>query len=341
VTSLTDVAALAGVSVATASRVMGNSSHPVSPGTRERVLAAAKSLDYESNMLARGLVANRSGTVGVVVHDILDEYFAQIVRGIEDVAYAAGYTTLVCNSDRDPEKELNYVRKLRSMCVDALLFTAGGLRDREHQRRLAVQTAKIEAVGRVVVHLAPHPVRKPIVYYATAPAIDELVGHLQGLGHRRFLYVAGAPNIATSHERVGAVLASADARGLERPRVLHSDFSRDGGRRAAPEVAESVRSGVTAILAANDQTAFGLLEGLRELGLRIPEDVSLAGFGDISACRDVSLTTVRLPLYDIGAQGMEYALRVLDGGRPKRPKTLPTQLIIRDSTAAPRALLPH
>jgi LacI family transcriptional regulator len=281
--------------------------------------------------------------VGVVLHDILDEYFAQIVRGIEDVAYAAGYTTLVCNSDRDPEKELNYVRKLRSMCVDALLFTAGGVRDREHQRRLAIQTSKIEAAGRVVVHLAPHPSRKPTVYYDTSLAIDELVGHLQDLGHRRFLYVAGATNIATSHERVCAVQASADARGLERPQVLHSDFSRDGGRRAALEAAERVRAGVTVVMAANDQTALGLLEGLRELGLRVPEDVSLTGFGDISACRDVrpGLTTVRLPLYDIGAQGMEHALHVLDGGRPKRHKPLPTQLIVRDSTAPPTRPVPR
>jgi LacI family transcriptional regulator len=338
VTSLADVAALAGVSVATASRVMGNSSHPVSPEMRERVLEAARSLDYEYNMLARGLVANRSRTVGVVLHDILDEYFAQIVRGIEDVAYAAGYTTLVCNSDRDPEKELNYVRKLRSMCVDALMFTAGGLRDREHQRRLAVQTSKIEAAGRVVVHLAPHPTRKPTVYYATAEAIDGLVGHLQDLGHRRFLYVAGATNIVTSHERVKAVLASADARGMERPKVVHADFSREGGLRAAAAAAEHVRSGATAVMAANDQTALGLLEGLRAEGVRVPDDVSLAGFGDISACRDVrpALTTVRLPLYDIGAQGMRYALHVLDGGRPQRHKSLPTELVVRQSTGVPR-----
>lgn len=337
-TSLADVAALAGVSVATASRVMGNSSHPVSDGVRERVVAAARSLDYEYNMLARGLVARRSRTVGVVLHDILDEYFAQIVRGIEDVAYAAGYTTLVCNSDRDPEKELNYVRKLRSMCVDALLFTAGGLRDREHQRRLAVQTSKIEAAGRVVVHLAPHPTRKPTVYYSTPAAVDELLAHLQALGHRRLLYVAGATNIATSHERVRAVCAGAEARGLPPPLLLHSDFSRAGGRNIAAEAAELVASGVTAVMAANDQTALGLLEGFRGLGIRVPEDVSLTGFGDISACTDVqpALTTVRLPLYEIGAQGMAHALRVLDGETVRRHKPLPTELVVRASSAAPR-----
>jgi LacI family transcriptional regulator len=337
-TSLADVAARAGVSVATASRVLAKSSHPVSSDARARVVLAAGELDYEHNMLARGLVGHRTRTVGVVLHDVLDEYFALIVRGIEDVAYAAGYTTLMCNSDRDPDKELNYVRKLRSMCVDAIIFTAGGLVDAEHQRRLAVQTEKIELAGRVVVHLAPDPVRKPAVYYSTTDAMRQLVEHLQGLGHRQLLYVAGSETIATTSERIAALRAVARAAHLPRPAIVHSDFSREGGRLAAKTTVEHMDRGVTAVLATNDQTALGLLEGLAELNVKVPRDVSVTGFGDISVCRDVtpSLTTMRLPLYELGAQGMQHTLRLLDQERPRRQTALRSQLVVRASTAEPR-----
>jgi LacI family transcriptional regulator len=285
-------------------------------------------------MLARGLVAKRTRTVGVVLHDILDEYFALIVRGIEDVAYAAGYTTFVCNSDRNPDKELSYVRKLRSMCVDAVLFTAGGLEDPEHQQRLAAQTQKIEAAGRVVVHLAPHPTRRPAVYYSTPAAIGVAVDHLAGLGHRRLLYVAGSRNIATTTERTAALAQIAKAAGLPAPEVLYADFSREGGRLAASEVAGHVARGVTAVMASNDQMAVGLLEGLDALGVRAPRDVSVTGFGDISVCRYVhpALTTVRLPLYELGAQGMQHALRALAGERPRRRRPLVSELVVRASS---------
>lgn len=340
VTSLADVAARAGVSVATASRVLGHSTHPVSESARDRVVLAAEELDYEFNMLARGLVANRTSTVGVVLHDILDEYFALIVRGIEDVAYAAGYTTLVCNTDRDPDKELNYVRKLRSMCVDALLFTAGGLVDPEHQRRIATQTQKIESAGRVVVHLAPEPAHRPAVYYSTHDALTHVVTHLAGLGHRRLLYVSGSEGIATTGERDQALLVVAREAGLDTPLILHSDFSRDGGRRCAAAIAEHVAAGVTAVMGTNDQTALGILDGLSDLGIKVPEDVSVTGFGDIRVCRDVTpaLTTVRLPLYDIGAQGMKHALRRLAGEHPRRRKPLPSELVVRASSGPPRHL---
>ena len=242
-TSLTDVAALAQVSVATASRVLGNSTHPVAAATRTRVLEAAQALDYEFNMLARGLVEKRTRTVGVLVHDILDEYFAHIVRGIEDVAYASGYTTFVCNTDRDPGKEMAYVRKLRSMCVDALMFTAGGLDDTG-----APPTVGGSSSGGSRKRAEPSCTwrrRLPSAPTSTSPRRMRcrwlFVGHLAELGHRRFLYVAGEPRVATTHERTEAVLTALRELRLPRPLVIHADFSRAGGRAVADEVGAHVR----------------------------------------------------------------------------------------------------
>ncbi len=145
--SLSDVAASAGVSLATASRVLSDSPHRVAESTRQRVLSAADLLDFVPNLVARGLVARRTSTFGVIVHDMTDEYFAQIARGIEDVAYAGGRATLICNSDRRPDKELAYVRKLRSMRVDAILFTGSGLCDPAYQVAVQAQLRQLEAAG--------------------------------------------------------------------------------------------------------------------------------------------------------------------------------------------------
>ena len=128
-TSITDVAKLAGVSTATASRVVSSAEYAVSAGTRERVLDAARALDYVPNALARGLLKSYIPVVGVIVHDITDPYFAEVVRGVEDAATSSGFLVITCSSDRMPDRELSYVRLLRSMRAGALLFAGSGLAD--------------------------------------------------------------------------------------------------------------------------------------------------------------------------------------------------------------------
>src|SRR4051794_13569195 len=133
--SITEVARLAGVSIATASRVVSAADYPVSAPVRERVLEAARTLDYVPNALARGLLKSRMPVVAVMVHDIMDPYFAEVVRGVEDGAIAAGYLVIICSSERDPERERSYVRLLRSMRAAAVVFAGSGLDDpvRNHE----------------------------------------------------------------------------------------------------------------------------------------------------------------------------------------------------------------
>src|SRR5436190_12598443 len=160
--ALADVARLAGVSAATASRALAaRRTHPVAEATRRRVEAAAAQLGYRPNPLARGLRARRMSTIGVMVHDVRDGYFAEIVRGATSEASRAGFLTMVCSSDRDPETELRYVDTLIDHRVAALLFAGGGLRDRAYQEAIADRAAGLASYGAAVVSLAPRVERWP------------------------------------------------------------------------------------------------------------------------------------------------------------------------------------
>lgn len=337
--SLSDVAVLAGVSVATASRVLASSSHPVAARTRQRVLDAAHALDFEPNLLARGLVSQRTQTVGVLVHDVMDEYFNEIARGIEDEAYTHGYAAFICNSDRDPVKELHYLRKLRAMRVDAILFTAGGINDAEHQHEAQRQLDQIESAGGVIIRLAPHPNHRPDVAYSNPKGLRLAVDHLHELGHRSIGFLSGPPQLATSTERLAAfrrALRHHDLDPNEAP-VFDGDFTRRGGEHAALDF---VAAGLpaTGIVGANDQMAIGFVRGLRNIGVSVPTDMSVVGFDDVAPCSLVEppLTTVHVPLYELGAQGMRLALHLLAGGPRPRPRNLPLELVVRGTTGPPR-----
>ena len=267
VPSLEDVAALAKVSTATVSRVLSDSSHPVAAPTRERVLAAAGALDFEPNMLARGLARSRTQTVAVLVHDMMDEYFSEIARGIEDEAYANGYVTLICNTDRDPAKELHYLRKLRAMQMDAIVFAAGGLRDERHRAEVDRQLVRIEAAGGVVVRLAPHDGGMADVGFSNTVGLRLAVDHLVELGHRSIGFLAGPAQLTTSAERLAAMRRGLKRHGivLHDAAVVDGGFSREGGEAAAVAFVER-GCPATAVVGANDQAAIGFVRGLRALG---------------------------------------------------------------------------
>lgn len=335
---LEDVAALAGVSSATASRVLSGSSHPVAEGTRQKVLDATKALDFEPNMLARGLARNRTQTVAVLVHDIMDEYFSEIARGVEDEAYGHGYVALICNTDRDADKERYYLRKLRAMQVDAILFAAGGLSDMTHRRDVARQLTQIEAAGGVIVRLAPHPGGKPDVGYSNRRGYALAIDHLVGLGHRNIGFLAGSPAITTSARRLAAMRLALAGHGIElgRAMIFDGDFSRAGGEKAAARFVE-VDCAATAVVCANDQAAIGFVRGLRTLNVVVPDDVSVVGFDDIapSAYVEPPLTTVHVPLYELGVQGMRLAFDLLAGEVRPKPYEFPLELVVRSTTAPP------
>ena len=340
--SITEVARLAGVSVATASRVVSAADYPVSPATRERVLDAARTLDYVPNALARGLLNKRVPVVGVIVHDITDPYFSEIVRGVEDAASPAGYLVITCSSERDADRERSYVRLLRSMRAAVVIFAGSGLADSALEEELGRHLAAMRAEGAAVVHLSPHAGGEPEVGVDNTAGIAMIVEALAALGHRRIAFLAGPRSLHVARARLAGYRAGLANAGIEPDErlVVDTSFDREGGAVAVDELL-AADAGVTAVACANDLLALGAITRLQERAVRVPEDVSVAGFDDISvaAITAPSLSTVRLPLRDLGRRGFELATVMLEGGEPE-PETLATTLVLRGSTGPARRAAP-
>lgn len=333
--SITEVAKLAGVSTATASRVVGEVDYPVSEATRERVLAAARQLDYVPNALARGLLKSTVPIVGVIVHDITDPYFNEVVRGVEDAANAAGYLVITCSSDQDPARQNSYARLLRSLRAGAVIFAGSGIDDGAASLELERHVAGIRANGSAVVHLSPHAGGPPDVGVDNVAGIAAMVAALVELGHTRIAFLAGPESLLVARERLYGYRRGLSESGLtvDEQLIVNGGFDRASG---AAGVDELIGRGVefSAIACANDLLALGALQRLAEIGRSVPDEVSVAGFDDISiaALSAPHLSTVRLPLREMGRRGFDAALRALAGEEVK-PVTLPTEVVMRDSTA--------
>ena len=333
--SITEVAKLAGVSTATASRVVGEVDYPVSEATRERVLAAARELDYVPNALARGLLKSTVPIVGVIVHDITDPYFNEVVRGVEDAANAAGYLVITCSSDRDPVRQNSYARLLRSLRAGAVIFAGSGIDDGDANAELERHVTGIRANGSAVVHLSPHAGGPPDVGVDNVAGIAAMVAALVELGHTRIAFLAGPETLIVARERLAGYRRGMTDAGLEIDErlIVNGAFDRAGGAQGVDELA-SRGVDYSAIACANDLLALGALQRLAELDRKVPDEVSVAGFDDISiaALSAPHLSTVRLPLREMGRRGFDAAMRAL-AGEEIEPVTLPTEVVMRDSTA--------
>ena len=340
VTSLRDVARAAGVSVSTASRVLSGSSHPVSQATQALVREAAATLGFEPNRVARALATARSQTIGVVVHDVSDPYFAEIVRGLEDVAGPADHALFVSSSDRDADKELALVKAFVSNRVDAIVLAASGLADTEGMTRIGAVLSRFEHMGGVVVCMSEHPYEAPRVSYDNRGAMRSVARHIIDLGHRNIGYLAGPPDLIVGSVRYAGFVAALEDAGIQADPMLVECgwFSMDGGAEATTRLMERARP--TAIVAGNDLMALGALRRLLDLGYRVPEDVSVAGFDDVefAAYASVPLTTVHVPLTEFGRLGAELVLDLLAGKTPEHTRVVVPELVVRSSTGIPPAL---
>jgi LacI family transcriptional regulator len=338
--SITEVARRAGVSPATASRVVSEADYPVSATARARVLEAARELDYVPNALARGLLKSRVPVVAVIVHDITDPYFSEVVRGVEDAASDAGYLVISCSSERDAARESSYVRLLRSMRAAAVVFAGSGLDDPVSNAEMERHLAAMRADGAAVVHLSPHAGGMPEVGVDNEAGIAAMIAALIELGHRRIAFLAGPAALFVARQRLAGYRRGLRAAGIpfDERLVVRTGFDVPSGALAV-DVLQAADADVTAICCANDLLALGALQRLAALGIDVPGDVSVAGFDDIStaALTAPSLSTVRLPLRELGRLGFEQADRRLAGEEPA-PRLLPTEVILRGSTAPPRAV---
>jgi LacI family transcriptional regulator len=297
---------------------MSGSSHPVSEPTRQRVLSAADRLAFEPNRLARALVTARSQTIGVIVHDISDPYFGDIVKGLEDGLEVEDYRLFVASSVRDPEKEVNYLRAFLAHQVDAVVFAASSMTDLGYIETVQRLMGRFQDRGGVVVTLSDHVIDGHRVIFDNHRAVAEMVSYLVERGHRDIGYIGGPSGLEVSGVRLAGFTSAATELGLEwgADHVVDGGFTVTGGGAAMADLL--ARVDVSAIVAANDLMAIGAMRHLLTSGMAVPGDVSVAGLDDIAIAEygPVPLTTMRVPTYEIGRRGAEILLDALGGGAP-------------------------
>ncbi len=350
--SLQQVARRSGVSVATASRVLNpDNDHPVSEQLRQRVLEAAAEYNYAVNALARGLKVRRTQTVAIIVHDIRDPYFNECARGIADAADPAGYLAVVCNSDRDPDKELRYVQLAYEQRVSGVLFAGSGFENRRYRTEIKRKVDALRDYGAYALALSPRRDRLPAELPDNVGGARRATEHLIELGHQRIAYIDGPAGLFASQERFGGYREALAAAGIEFDDGLveRGEYSVAGGQDALTTLMDRGRD-FTAVFASNDAMAIGCIKELRRRGLAIPTDMSLVGFDDIPlvSALDPPLTTVSVPMAEIGAAAMRRLIGLLAGepnstldaggrsGRGRLVNMHKTELVVRASTAAPR-----
>lgn len=333
-TTLSDVAKLAGVSTMTVSRVI-NSSGYASPDARARVKRAIDELGYMPNGLARQLRAKRTETIALVVTDIRNPFFTTIASGVEDTARNRRYAVMFCNTYESEEEEAAYVRILIERRVDGvLLVPAGGA-------GASVRMLQAHGMPAVVIDRHVHDVEVDEVRADSRAGAYAVVRHLAELGHRNIAILTGPERVSTSIDRVAGyreALLEACPDG-HCGQILYGEFNEASGYSMAREVLQR-DSPPTAIFAANNFVAYGAVRALREFGLRIPEDISVAVFDDLPPgwVMDPFFTVVSQPAYEIGTEAATLLFKRLLGEASGEPHSiiLPSELIVRRSTAAPR-----
>lgn len=333
--TIRDVARAAKVSVATVSRAL-NGHDNVTEAVRRRVLAVANELRYSPHHAARSLSSRRTHTIGVVLPDIHGEFFSELMRGIDQVARESGLHLLVSSYHGHPEEQAAALRAMRGR-VDGMLV-------------MSPHTGDLDAIGD---HLAALPTvlinSQPIDSGQIALGIDNyggarrMVEHLLACGHRRIAFIAGPPNNFDAHERLrGYRDALSEADPAAEPIVLPGDFSEASGHLAGQQLLASAAR-PQAVFAANDMMALGCLYALNQAGVRVPQDIALAGFDDIPLARYVmpSLTTMQVNIAELGAHAMRVLLDVYAGEDVHAALApLVPELIVRESSAASAAGTP-
>lgn len=341
VVTLQDVAERAGLSLATASRVLNGSSRVVGEAAATRIRRAAEELGYVSNGPAQALARSTTSVVGLVVHEVDDPYFAAIARGAMTVAARYGLLTTLANTFHDPDREVEYVRRLQAQRVRGLLLAGSGVIREGYTQVLGEALEGFERGGGRIALVSDHNLPYPSVLPANKRGGAQVARHLHDLGHRKVGVISGPSFLSTVGDRLSGFMAAWESFGLETAQipVIGGDFTRAGGFSATLALFEREPE-ITAVFALNDLMAAGALAALTEsIGHQVPADVSVVGFDDLWIAADlrIPLTTVRLPLEEMGAQAMEMILSA-DVVGTDRPRNIhvPADLVVRSSTAPPR-----
>ncbi|WP_095143253.1 LacI family DNA-binding transcriptional regulator [Pseudomonas sp. Irchel s3b6] len=327
--TIKDVAALAGISYTTVSHVV-NKTRPVSEEVRLKVEAAIEQLDYVPSAVARSLKAKNTATIGLLVPNSLNPYFAELARGIEDHCERNGYCVILCNSDDNPDKQRSYLRVLLEKRIDGLIVASAGGDSSLAQGLAGVRTPM------VIVDRGLEGVNADLVRIDHEYGAYLATRHLLELGHRDIASIGGPAHTSVARMRQAGFCRALQEAGIEvlPERMLESDFTSTGGYNAAARLLAN--NPPSAIFAGNDMMGIGVLRAAAERNIRVPSELSVIGFDDIQMSRYVypALTTVGQSILQLGEMAAEVLLRrIATPERATDQRIVTPSIVMRESTA--------
>lgn len=325
-----DIAKIAKVSSTTVSHVI-NKTRFVSPKTKDKVLEAIQELSYKPNLLARGLATGVTHTIGLVISDIKNPFYPEIIQGVEELAIRSEYNIFLCNTDYSVEKGLKSVGALLRKKVDGIII-ASSQADKFLFKELAESTIPF-----VLVDWNESKINVDSIYFDFESGIREAVEYLISLGHKKIYFISGPKDLKTASIRENnfiSIIKGYKSEGISY-KIIEGNHKIDGGINAAKEI-EKEKDMPTSIICSNDLTAIGAMKTLQTDGVKIPDQISIIGLDNIMLSEIVSpaLTTIELERYLIGKSAAELLLnRIKNKDIPKQTRYFNTQLIVRESTS--------
>lgn len=333
--TLEEIAKAAGFSVPTVSRALTNSSYPVSPATRQRIIEVAQAMGYKPNLAARSLRTDQTNTIGIIVDDLLSPFTPPIVRGIQDYLKPFDYLGLIVNSDWDPDIEQDAIDTLVSRPVDGIIFV-------EYSHFAVNETLEQSNKPYVFVHrLCGSNIRNSVVpddYYGATLAVR----HLIDLGHDRIAYINGPEGWHTSQQRLAGYKDELAGHGIaiDPALIQPGDWEFDGGNIAAKRLL-ALDELPTAVFAANDLMALGAMCAVQDAGLNVPNDMAIVGYDNREFARIVRprISTVSMPVYEMGRTAAKLLLTQIEQGRQDVDEIkIKGDLFIRETCGADESL---
>ncbi|MFJ3673297.1 LacI family DNA-binding transcriptional regulator [Streptomyces sp. NPDC090106] len=337
--TIREVAARAGVSVATVSRVMSGN-YPVPAATRTRVLRAAKALDYVANSHARALHGAGRKMVAVVMRQVTSPFYAHVAEGVEAEAAANGWLCLINTTGGDPQREMDFVQLMREEGARVVILVGGVVEDDAYRERVAHYAQALDGVGARLV-LCGRPSPQPglpalVVEFDNQAGAHALTSHLLTAGHRRIAFVGALPGNTALDARVAGYDSALTEHGLpaDARTVVACGLGRAAGYQAVTRLLDEAPD-ITAVFAGDDMVAAGALRAIADRGLRVPDDLSVVGYNDIPLAEDFNppLTTVRTPAEELGRAAVRLALR--EPGPSESSLLLGTHIVVRKSVGPP------
>ncbi|MEV0288791.1 MULTISPECIES: LacI family DNA-binding transcriptional regulator [unclassified Kribbella] len=336
--SIRDVAARAGVSVTTVSRIL-NGSYPPAPKTRDKVMRAVQELDYVANPHARALTRQGTGTIALVVMMLDDGFLMNLVESIATGVAEAGKLCLIGTSGGDLDRELAVLRQMHAQHVEAIILVGAVVESDEYRERMSAFAAQLRQSGTRLVLCARPPIdpsfQDASVEYDNEGGAYAATSHLLSRGHRRILLLGGPDGQSiTTRRSIGYRNALRDLGGdLDPSLEIHPAWNRESGYARMRELLDAGPPAFTGVLAHTDHVAAGAMQALRDAGLRVPDDISVVGFNNDSFAADLQLTTVHIPARELGRTAAALAI----APSPTEPHTtLGTHVVIRDTVRAVR-----